>query len=64
VPTTDKAAAYLEGIVNEHARQGWEFYRVDSIGVRVRPGCLGVFLGQQPTHREYYVVTFRKLTGG
>src|SRR4051812_29989596 len=38
-----EAAAYLEGVVNTHASNGWEFYRIDSIGVRVPPGCLGSF---------------------
>jgi hypothetical protein len=55
-----EAAAYLEEIVNQQAQQGWEFYRVDSIGVRTEPGCLGSLLGQKAQTLEYYVVTFRK----
>jgi hypothetical protein len=26
-------AVYLEEVVSEHAAKGWEFYRVDTIGV-------------------------------
>jgi hypothetical protein len=44
----DEAAAYLESIVNAHAKQGWEFYRIDSIGATAKPGSL-----------EYYIATFR-----
>jgi hypothetical protein len=57
-----EAASYLQRVVNAHAGQGWEFYRVDSIGVRVPPGCLGVFLGERETvtTTEYYVITFRR----
>jgi hypothetical protein len=59
-----EAASYLQRAVNAHARQGWEFCRIDTIGVRVRvsPGCLGVFLGQRETvtTTEYYVITFRR----
>jgi len=56
----NEAAAYLEGVVNTHARDGWEFYRVDAIGVNVRPGCLGVLLGQKEAFSTYYVITLRK----
>jgi len=61
--TKDKAAAYLEDIVNEYAGMGWEFYRVDSIGIRVMPGCLAGLLGVQPTERLYHVVCFRRPVG-
>ena len=59
--TRGKAASYLESIVNEYAVDGWEFYRVDTIGVVVPPGCLGGLLGMPTTHTNYYVVTFRRL---
>jgi hypothetical protein len=56
----NEAAAYLESIVNANARDGWEFYRVDEIGVSVRPGCLAGLLGQKEAFSNYYVVSFRK----
>jgi hypothetical protein len=55
-----EAAAYLEGIVNDMASDGWEFFRVDTIGVQVQPGCLGILGGQRQTNNAYYVVTFRR----
>lgn len=55
-----EAAAYLEEIVNEHAKSGWEFYRVDSIGVHTAPGCIGSLFGQTEQTIVYYVITFRK----
>lgn len=55
-----EAAHYLESIVNEQAATGWEFYRVDSIGVVTKPGCLGGLLGAKEALREFYVVTFRR----
>jgi len=54
------AAQYLEFTVNEMARQGWEFHRVDTIGVKSNPGCLGVLFGHQAFDTKYYVITFRK----
>lgn len=55
-----EAAYYLESIVREQAANGWEFYRVDTIGVVTKPGCLGGLLGAKEVLREYYVVTFRR----
>lgn len=57
------AAAYLESVVQNAARSGWDFYRVDSIGVLIPPGCLGSLLGHSHQERLYYVVTFRKPRG-
>lgn len=31
--TGSEAANYLQRIVNDHAARGWEFFRVDLIGV-------------------------------
>lgn len=57
-----EAASYLEGVVNEHAAEGWEFFRVDPIGVQTQPGCLAGLLGQHATEVTYYVITLRKAT--
>jgi len=60
--TGQDAADYLESVVNEWAGKGWEFMRVDEIGVVSQPGCLGGLIGQKETHIVYYVITFRKET--
>ncbi len=54
------AAVYLETVVNEWAGKGWEFYRVDTIGVMEEPGCLAAFFGQKTVLTRYFVITFRK----
>ncbi len=36
----NEAAYYLQSIANEQAAEGWDFYRVDTVGVESRPGCL------------------------
>ena len=56
----NEAAMYLQSIVSENAKQGWEFYRVDEIGVVSKPGCLAGLLGSKETALIYYVATFRK----
>ncbi len=55
-----QAASYLQGVVNAQASKGWEFYRTDSIGVRMPPGCMGALFGMTATTEHYYVVTFRR----
>jgi hypothetical protein len=54
-----EAAAYLQDLVTQIAAQGWEFYRVDAIGVQVQPGCLASLFGASVQELTYYVVTFR-----
>lgn len=56
----NEAATYLEVVVNEQARDGWEFHRVDPIGVQVRPGCLASLFGHKTEQSTYYVITFRR----
>jgi hypothetical protein len=56
----NEAAMYLQNLANQYAAQGWEFYRVDTVGVVVQPGCLASVIGGKSQHFEYYVVTFRK----
>lgn len=56
----NEAAYYLQSITNHWAAQGWEFYRVDSVGVVTKPGCLASLLGAKQTLTEYFVITFRK----
>jgi hypothetical protein len=54
------AAQYLEQQVGHMAQQGWEFYRVDPIGVRTAPGCLAGLFGAKESYSIYYVITFRR----
>lgn len=51
------AATYLQNVVNTEAVDGWEFQRVDTIGIEERPGCFG---GNKTNFIQYYVITFRK----
>ncbi len=56
----NEAAAYLETVVNQYAADGWEFQRIDSIGVDLQPGCFDALKGKQAEKSIYYVITFRK----
>ena len=54
------AGQYLQDLANEHAARGWEYFRVDTMGVHTPPGCLGAVASQKGEMVEYYVVVFRR----
>jgi len=56
----NEAAAYLQDVVNTHAENGWEFYRIDTIGVSVKPGCFDALFGKKDVLSHYYVISLRK----
>jgi len=56
----NEAAAYLQEVVDTHAQDGWEFYRIDSIGVETTPGCLAGLFGQKATLSHYHVISLRR----
>lgn len=56
----NEAAVYLESVVNKYASQGWEFHRIDTIGVALQPGCFGALSGKKTENNQYYVISFRK----
>lgn len=51
------AATYLQEVVNTWAVEGWEFQRVDTIGIEEKPGCFSM---NKVGVVHYYVITFRK----
>jgi hypothetical protein len=55
-----RAATYLEELVNKHAAKGWEFFRVDEIGISIPPGVFAMLFGEDVRMRRYFIVTFRK----
>jgi hypothetical protein len=58
--TGKEIATYLEQLARDTGVGGWEFYRIDQVGVQVQPGCGGVMLGQKISMTYYNVVTFRR----
>ena len=54
------AARYLQGVVDTHAVDGWEYYRTDNLTVTERPGCLAGLFGQKEVFYSVGVVCFRR----
>ncbi len=57
---TTKISTHLEALANQRSAQGWEFYRVDQIGVLVPPGCLASLFRKSTEYAYSFVVTFRR----
>jgi hypothetical protein len=59
--TAEQAAANrLQKLINDHAQQGWEYYRVDTLDTAQKLGCFGIWLGSLSPKFHSQVVTFRK----
>jgi len=56
----NEAAHYLETVVNSYANEGWEFQRIDNIGVKTSAGCLAALGGHKESFSNYHVITFRR----
>ena len=59
-----EAAYYLQNVVNEHAEDGWEFQRIDQIGVQTTAGCLAGLFGHKASFNTYHVISFRREVNG
>ncbi len=56
----NEAAAFLQTTVNNEAKNGWEFFRVDELSVATKVGCLASLLGNKGEINSYNVITFRR----
>lgn len=57
---TEYAAVYLEGVINDMANEGWEFYRIDMMAVNEKAGCFAALSGKKDASYEVGVITFRR----
>jgi hypothetical protein len=60
---TAECSTQLEAIINDHAKQGWEFHQIAQINIEVQPGCLAGLGGARPTNMPIDQVVFRKAAG-
>lgn len=63
----ENAVKVYENIINNVAKDGWEFVNIDTVSSLQNPGCLGqiigLFLGGAKSEIETFkLLTFKKLT--
>lgn len=54
-----KVEDFMQKTVDEMVKQGWEFYRIDSLTVTERPGCLQGLFGAKETFHSINIICFR-----
>jgi hypothetical protein len=55
-----KVSQQLQSLISQYAQQGWEFYRVDKIGIVVKPGCMASLFGATADYINFDQVIFRR----
>jgi hypothetical protein len=56
----EKVSEQLQKLINSHAVNGWEFYRIDQVNIHVQAGCLASLLGAKSGLVSFDQVTFRQ----
>ena len=56
----EKVSQDFGDLISRTCKNGWEFYRVDRVSVRVAPSCVGAFLGQKNSYVDLDQVVFRR----
>ena len=50
----------LEGLINEGAKEGWQFEQVNNVNIQVQPGCLAGLFGAKEDYVRFDMVVFKK----
>ncbi|PIQ13392.1 MAG: hypothetical protein COZ23_05770 [Hydrogenophilales bacterium CG_4_10_14_3_um_filter_58_23] len=52
----------LEALINEGAREGWEFHQVNNVNIEVQPGCLAGLFGAKAEYIRFDMLVFKQPT--
>jgi hypothetical protein len=55
-----KIAQQVQALINDQSRQGWEFYRVETVYTSVAPGCMAGLAGAKAVYMPVNQVVFKK----
>ena len=58
--TAGEVSRQLQTVIDEYARQGWEFYSVEKINIAVSPGCFGSLFGTSTGLIDFDQIIFRR----
>lgn len=51
----------LEALINEGAKEGWQFEQVNNVNIEVQPGCLAAIFGAKVDYVRFDMVIFKKV---
>lgn len=55
-----EVSVQLQGIINQYAAQGWEFYQLNDVNIEVKPGCLASLFGARAAYIQFDQLIFRR----
>ena len=50
----------LEDLINEGAKEGWQFEQINNVNIEVQPGCLASLFGAKTQYVRFDMVVFKK----
>jgi len=60
VEDMDKAVVQFSDLINQHCKDGWDFFALEEVSVTRRPGCLAGIFGARETTVVYNMLVFKK----
>ena len=58
--TSGDVSDQLEDLLNEGAKEGWEFVQVNNVNIEVQPGCIKGLFGATASYVHYDMAVFKK----
>jgi hypothetical protein len=58
--SSQTVSAQLQTVIDSYVQQGWDFYSVEKIGIRVQPGCISGLFGAQVAYVNFDQIIFRR----
>ena len=55
-----KVSEQLQELIDRHAAEGWDFYRIDKVDIQISPGCLAGLFGSKVSFITFDQVVFRR----
>ncbi len=56
----DKAVRSFADLINQEAKDGWEFHSMENIAVQQKPGCLAALTGKKAETVNFNMLVFSK----
>lgn len=60
VEDMDGAVVQFSDLINEHCRDGWDFFSLEEVSVTRQPGCLAAIFGAKEMTVTYNMLVFKK----
>jgi hypothetical protein len=63
VQSAGEVSKQLESLINQQAREGWEFVTLNDVNIEIKPGCLAGLFGGKTAYLPFDQIVFRRAIG-